>query len=192
LPDAIFWSRAMTKDDGRSGPLIRAMEPSDGAAVFEIYRQGIATGHATFEVAVPPDWDRWFASRLARGRLVAKSEDRIVGWAALSPVSARAVYAGVCEVSVYVADGAQGLGVGGALLRALVEASEGAGIWTLQASIFPENQASVALHQRFGFRHMGTREKIAWMSYGPQAGRWRDTVILERRSGIVGIKPPPS
>lgn len=169
---------------------IRAMRESDGAPVFEIYRQGIATGHATFEKDVPPDWATWFASRLPHGRLVAESAGRIVGWSALSPVSARAVYAGIGEVSVYVADGAHGLGVGRALLGALIEASEAAGMWTLQASIFPENRASVGLHERFGFRHMGTRERIAWMSYGPMANQWRDTVILERRSTITGIAPP--
>lgn len=181
----------MTDDKRRDRPLIRTMAHSDAAAVFEIYRQGIATGHATFEDAVPPDWDRWFASRLSAGRLVAESRGRIVGWAAISPVSARAVYEGVGEVSVYVADGAHGLGVGRALLGALVEASEAAGMWTLQASIFPENQASVALHERFGFRLMGTREKIAWMRYGPMADQWRDTVILQRRSAVAGIAPPP-
>ncbi len=173
-------------------PVIRAMREDDGASVFEIYRQGIATGHATFEKAVPPDWAAWFTSRLPHGRLVAEIEGRVAGWAALSAVSARAVYAGVGEVSVYVADGAHGRGVGRALLGALVEASEAAGMWTLQASIFPENQASVTLHQRFGFRHMGTRRRIAWMSYGPMAGQWRDTVILERRSTTVGIAAPPA
>jgi L-amino acid N-acyltransferase YncA len=172
-------------------PAIRAMRLEDGAAVFEIYRQGIATGHATFEKAVPPDWGAWFASRLPHGRLVAEIDGQIAGWAALSAVSARAVYAGVGEVSVYVADSAYGRGVGRALLGALVDASEAAGMWTLQASIFPENRANVTLHQRFGFRHMGTRRRIAWMSYGPMAGQWRDTVILERRSTTVGIEAPP-
>lgn len=180
----------MNADGTKRKLTIRAMRETEGAAVFEIYRQGIATGHATFERDVPADWEVWFASRLPYGRLVAERDGRIVGWSALSPVSARAVYAGVAEVSVYVADGAHGLGVGRALLGALVEASEAAGIWTLQASIFPENQASVALHKRFGFRHMGTRERIAWMSYGPKANQWRDTVILERRSATAGIEAP--
>lgn len=167
------------------------MTARDGEVVFEIYRQGITTGHATFEKAVPTDWDTWFASRLMPGRLVATVDGRIAGWSALSAVSARAVYAGIGEVSVYVANGAQGQGIGRALLGALVEASEDAGMWTLQASIFPENQASVALHQQFGFKLLGTREKIAWMSYGPMANQWRDTVILQRRSMIVGIDGPP-
>jgi L-amino acid N-acyltransferase YncA len=182
----------MTDDQGRRGPLVRAMAETDGAAVFEIYRQGIATGHATFEMSVPADWGQWFATRPQHGRLVSESRGRILGWAAISPVSARAVYAGVGEVSVYVADDAHGLGVGRGLLGALVEASEAAGMWTLQASIFPENQASIALHERFGFRLMGTREKIAWMGYGPMARQWRDTVILQRRSTVVGIGPPPA
>lgn len=182
----------MIDDEGRDGPLVRAMVESDGAAVFEIYRQGIATGHATFEESVPADWEHWFATRLPRGRLVSQGRDRILGWAAISPVSARAVYAGVGEVSVYVADGAHGMGVGRGLLGALVEASEAAGLWTLQASIFPENRASVALHRRFGFRHMGTREKIARMSHGPMANQWRDTVILQRRSTVVGVESPPA
>ena len=178
-------------NDGRGGhPSIREMRETDGGPVFEIYRQGIATGHATFEKDVPADWATWFASRLPPGRLVAESDGRIVGWSALSSVSARAVYAGVGEVSVYVADDAHGLGVGAALLGGLIEASETAGMWTLQASIFPENQASVRLHEKLGFRHMGTRERIAWMSYGPMINQWRDTVILERRSTNTGIKPP--
>jgi L-amino acid N-acyltransferase YncA len=126
--------------DARAGPDIREITALDGDAVFEIYRQGIATGHATFEMAVPPDWDQWFASRLPHGRLVAENEGRVVGWSALSPVSARAVYAGIGEVSVYVADGAQGLGVGRSLLGALVAASEAAGMWTLQASIFQKTR----------------------------------------------------
>lgn len=105
-------------------------------------------------------------------------------------MSARAVYAGVAEVSVYVADGMQGRGVGRALLGALVTASEAAGVWTLQASIFPENRASVMLHERLGFQRMGTPEKIAWMRHGPMAGQWRDTVILQRRSAIAGVAPP--
>jgi L-amino acid N-acyltransferase YncA len=112
------------------------MTASDGEAVFEIYRQGIATGHATFEKAVPADWDTWFMSRLGPGRQVATLDGGIVGWSALSAVSARTVYAGIGEVSVYVANEAQGQGIGRALLGALVEASEAAGMWTLQASIF--------------------------------------------------------
>src|SRR5215510_15643431 len=125
-----------------------------------IYLEGVATGHATFETEAP-DWERWDAGHSPQCRLVARSDDGILGWAALSPVSRREVYAGVAEVSVYVAASARGLGVGGALMRALIEASELHGVWTLQSSIFPENHASVALHLKHGFREVGGRESIA-------------------------------
>lgn len=153
----------------------------DWPAVREIYREGIATGDATFETS-PPDWDTWDARHLACCRLLARSGDEVVGWAALSPVSTRAVYAGVAEVSVYVAARARGRGIGFMLLSALVAASEESGIWTLQAGIFPENRASLALHQRAGFRVVGTRQRIGRMD-----GRWRDTVLMERRSATVGV-----
>ena len=149
-------------------------------AVRLIYEEGLATGQASFETAVP-DWPAWDAAHLAHSRLVALEGDAVVGWAALGPVSRRAVYAGVAEVSVYVSAAARGKGVGRALLRALVRESEAAGIWTLQASIFPENQASVRLHEACGFRLLGRRERIA-----QHRGIWRDTVILERRSLVVG------
>jgi phosphinothricin acetyltransferase len=119
-------------------------------------------------------------------RLVAEEEGRILGWAALSPVSSRCIYAGVAEVSVYVAEEARGRGVGARLMAALITAAEGAGIWTLQAGIFPENAASIELHQRHGFRVVGTRERLGCMEYGPLAGVWRDVVLLERRSTAVG------
>lgn len=156
------------------------MTADDWGAVREIYREGIATGNATFEKTVP-DWEKWDAGHLPHCRLLARSGDEALGWAALSAVSGRAVYAGVAEVSVYVAEPARGRGVGTLLLSTLVAASEENGIWTLQASIFPENSASMALHQRCGFRVVGTRERIGFMD-----GRWRDTVLLERRSAIVG------
>lgn len=159
------------------GPLT----PGDWPAVREIYLEGIATGHATFETS-PPDWETWDAKHLPSCRLLARAGDEVLGWAALSPVSARAVYAGVAEVSVYVAARARGRGVGYLLLNALVAASEENGIWTLQAAIFPENVASIALHQRAGFRIVGTRERI-----GSMDGRWRDTTLMERRSTIVGV-----
>jgi phosphinothricin acetyltransferase len=144
----------------------------------------MATGNATFEVSVP-DRETWDAHHLADCRLVARRHDDIVGWAALSPVSSRRVYAGVAEVSLYVAGHARGCGVGRALLGALVEASERAGIWTLQAGIFPENVASLALHAACGFRVAGRRERI-----GRMAGVWRDVLLLERRSRLVGGAPP--
>jgi L-amino acid N-acyltransferase YncA len=157
------------------------MTAADWPAVREIYLEGIATGEATFEKSAP-EWEVWDARHLPCCRLVARSASDVLGWAALSPVSARAVYAGVAEVSVYVAARARGQGLGSRLLGALVAASEENGIWTLQAGIFPENRASIALHRRAGFRLVGTRERIGCMD-----GRWRDTVLLERRSASAGV-----
>ncbi len=156
------------------------MMSSDYPAVAEIYREGIATGHATFDTEVPT-WEAWSAGHLNAGRLVAVDGDTILGWAALSAVSDRCVYGGVAEVSVYVGSGAQGRGVGRALLAGLIEASEAAGIWSLSAGIFPENAASVALHERLGFRLVGRRERL-----GQMKGWWRDVLLFERRSASVG------
>jgi L-amino acid N-acyltransferase YncA len=156
------------------------MTPDDWEAVREIYREGMATGNATFEKA-EPSWEKWDAGHLPSCRWVAWAGDLVLGWAALSPVSARVVYAGVAEVSVYVAAQARGHGVGSTLLSALVAASEENGIWTLQASIFPENGSSIAIHRKCGFRVVGTREAIGFMD-----GRWRDTVLMERRSSVGG------
>lgn len=143
--------------------------------------QGIATGNATFETQAPA-WDAWDAGHLAHSRLVAtEAAGSVLGWAALSPVSGRCVYGGVAEVSVYVADAARGQGLGRQLLVALVASSEKNGIWTLQAGIFPENTASLHLHETQGFRVLGRRERI-----GKLAGVWRDTILLERRSAVVG------
>ena len=161
--------------------LITTMQNEDWPQVQGIYREGIETGNATFETQVP-EWEVWDGKTRPQPRLVARLDGQVVGWAALSSVSARAVYAGVCEVSVYVAAAARGQGVGKKLLQALVQASEELGIWTLQASIFPENQASIAIHEQCGFRVLGRREKIA-----QHRGRWRDTVLMERRSQIVGV-----
>lgn len=161
--------------------VIEPMQDSDWPAVREIYREGIATGHATFQTEAP-DWPEWDAGHLQHCRLVARSEGEAGGWAALSPVSRRECYAGVAEVSIYVAEAHRGRGLGRRLLAALVAESEKHGIWTLQAGIFPENRASIALHQRLGFREVGFRERI-----GQRGGRWRDTVLLERRSKTVGI-----
>ncbi|MCM6762679.1 GNAT family N-acetyltransferase [Rathayibacter sp. ZW T2_19] len=159
---------------------IRAMLPEDWAAVETIYREGIATGHATFE-AEPPTWEAFDAGKLDVGRLAAVEGEQILGWAALSPVSRRPVYRGVVEHSVYVAAAARDRGVGAALVRALIDAADDAGLWTIQSSIFPENTASLALHDRVGFRRVGTRERIALMTHGPASGIWRDTVLVERR-----------
>jgi L-amino acid N-acyltransferase YncA len=155
---------------------IRAMRATDWPAVKAIYEQGLATRQATFETSAP-SWEEWDAGHLAEPRLVAEREGEVVGWAALSPVSLRACYAGVVEESVYVRAEARGQGVGSGLLGALVERAEKAGIWTVQTSIFPENVASIALHERCGFRVVGVRERIAQLD-----GAWRDTVLLERRS----------
>jgi phosphinothricin acetyltransferase len=144
--------------------------------VAAIYEQGIRTGNATFETEVPA-WERWDAAHLRSHRLVAESGGEVVGWAALAPVSARACYAGVAEDSVYVAAAARGRGVGKELLASLVEGAEEDGIWTIQSSVFPQNRASLALHERCGFRVVGTRERIAQLD-----GAWRDTILIERRS----------
>jgi len=159
---------------------ITPLSADDWPAVRAIYAQGIATGQATFETAVP-DWAAWDAARLACCRLAARRGPELVGWATLGPVSSRAVYRGVAEVSVYVAAAVRGQGIGRALLAALVAASEEAGIWTLQAGIFPENAASLALHAACGFRVVGRRERIA-----QHHGLWRNTLLLERRSARVG------
>lgn len=159
---------------------ILPLSPAHWNDVRAIYEAGIATGQATFETAAPA-WAAWDAAHLADCRLVARRDGQIIGWAALSPVSSRCVYGGVAEVSVYVADGARGQGTGRALLAALVAASEAAGLWTLQAGIFPENEASVRLHQACGFRVVGRRERL-----GQLHGVWRDVLLLERRSAVAG------
>jgi len=158
------------------------MTPGDRDDVRRIYAEGIATGNATMETA-PPPWESWDSTHRPDCRLVARGAEGTLGWAALSPVSDRCAYGGVAEISVYVAAAARGRGVGRALLAALVEASEEAGIWTLQAGIFPENAASLSIHQACGFRVVGVREKL-----GRLAGVWRDVALLERRSGRVGVE----
>jgi len=160
---------------------ISEMSPSDWDEVRRIYAEGIATGHATLETE-PPGWDSWDRSHRPDCRLIARGGDRMLGWAALSRVSERCAYGGVAEVSVYVASDARGRGVGKRLLAELIRASEGAGVWMLQAGIFPENRASIALHERCGFRIVGIRERL-----GKHQGVWRDVVLLERRSPGVGV-----
>lgn len=161
--------------------VIEPMRAADATAVLAIYAEGIAGRLATFETAVP-DWQTFDAGKRPDCRLVARGVDGgVLGWAALSPVSKRACYAGVAEVSVYVTGHGRGLGIGKALLAALIAASEQAGVWTLTASIFPENSVSVALHQQLGFKLLGRRERIAQLD-----GVWRDTLVLERRSTAVG------
>ena len=161
-------------------PAIDGLRPEDWERVRAIYLEGIATGHATLETAAPP-WEKWDAEHLRKARLVARDGSAILGWAALSPVSGRCVYGGVAEVSVYVSAEARNRGVGRALLSGLIRASEEAGIWTLQAGVFPENESSLALHRRCGFREVGRRERL-----GKLGSAWRDVILLERRSRTVG------
>lgn len=156
------------------------MRAGDWEAVRGIYQEGIATGNATVETHAPA-WERWDSVHRPDCRLVARDGTRVIGWAALSPVSGREAYAGVAEVSVYVAENSRGMGVGKLLLNSLVSESEATGVWTLQASIFVENEASITLHAACGFRSVGTRERIGCLN-----GRWRDTVLMERRSKVAG------
>ena len=160
---------------------LESMQPDDWEQVAAIYREGIDTSDATFETTVP-SFALWDRTHLATPRLVARREHTILGWAALSHVSQRSAYAGVAEVSVYVASGSRSLGIGRQLLEALIEKSERIGIWTLQAGIFPENIASIRLHLTCGFREVGRRERISKLN-----GVWRDTILLERRSAEVGL-----
>ena len=165
---------------------IRPMREDDWADVERIYAEGIATGQATFEAA-PPAREAFLTTRVEGLSWVAEREGAVVGWAAASRVSGRAVYRGVVEHSVYVSEAARGHGVGRLLLEKFLESADALGVWLVQSSIFPENAGSLALHDRCGFRIVGRREGIAKMTYGPDAGRWRDTLLLERRSRVAGI-----
>ena len=158
---------------------VRDLRPGDWPEVAQIFEEGIATGNATFEVEVP-SWAAWDAAHLAEHRFVFERDGRIAGWVALSAVSSRCCYAGVAEISAYVTEDARGHGVGSELLAAVIESSERAGIWTLQTGVFPENEPSLGLLRRFGFRALGTQERI-----GRLHGAWRDVVLLERRSEVV-------
>ncbi|MFG3255306.1 GNAT family N-acetyltransferase [Streptomyces sp. NPDC048172] len=157
------------------------MREADAQRVLELYRAGIEEGEATFETEAP-SWEAFDTAKLALHRYVAVEEDsrEVVGWVAAGPASARAAYAGVVEHSVYVDPAARGKGVARALVEALVASTEAAGVWTVQSSVFPENTASLVLHERAGFRQVGRRERIA-----RQRGVWRDTVLIERRSPLV-------
>lgn len=163
------------------GTAIRRMRPEDAEQVLEIYQDGLDTSNASFET-VAPTWERWDAAHLPDHRYVCvEAAGRVIGWVALAPVSSRLVYAGVAELSIFIGAQARGRGIGTALLHSVIDSSEAAGIWTLQAGILPENTASLALHDRAGFRVVGIRERI-----GYHHGRWRDVVFLERRSARVG------
>jgi phosphinothricin acetyltransferase len=158
---------------------VRDLRPTAGPVAPRIYDEGIVTGNATFETQAP-SWQEWDAAHLPDHRFVAEDDGRVAGWIALAPASSRQCYAGVAEISVYVAEDVRGKGVGSELLATVVESAERAGLWTLQTSVFPENTASLALLRRFGFRTVGTRERI-----GQLHGVWRDTVLVERRSEVV-------
>ena len=156
--------------------------PGHWQAIRSIYEEGIKTGNATFEKQ-SPDWETWTSSHVLHSRIVAIVDNVVAGWAALTPVSGRCVYAGVGEVSVYVAEKFRGHKIGHALLQELIKQSEQNNIWTLQAGIFPENKGSIKIHEANGFRTVGFREKVGQMN-----GIWRDTILMERRSNSVGIK----
>ena len=167
--------------------IIRPLLSSDYPAVAKIYEEGIATGNATFNTS-SPTWEDWDKDHKKIGRLVAEATDdlgakTILGWASLAGVSSRCVYSGVAELSVYIAADARGKGTGRLLMDALIKESERNSIWTLQAGVFPENESSIALHEKFGFRRIGFHERIGQMA----DGRWRDTLLLERRSTVVGV-----
>jgi L-amino acid N-acyltransferase YncA len=158
---------------------IDAMKTADWPTVRVIYAEGLATGQATFETTLPT-WPEWDEQHLQSPRLVMRSGAEVAGWTALSPVSGRCVYGGVAEVSIYVAKAYRGQGLGMALLQELIKRSETAGIWTLQAGIFPENEASMGLHLANGFRLVGVRERLGQLN-----GVWRDVALLERRSSVI-------
>lgn len=160
---------------------IKKIEAHYYPGISNIYLQGIATGHATFQTDAP-SWEDWDKSHLQCCRIAAFENSEIAGWAALSPVSSRCVYAGVGEVSIYINEKYQGKGMGKMLLLKLIDESEKEGLWTLQAGIFPENKGSIKLHEQCGFRQIGYREKVGNMN-----GIWRDTILMERRSKITGI-----
>ncbi|OEC01458.1 phosphinothricin acetyltransferase [Lysinibacillus sphaericus] len=159
--------------------IIRKMEQKDLKAVLEIYKEGIETGMATFQTEVPSEQE-WDEGHHATLRFVTEDQNKVVGWIGISPVSARAVYSGVGEVSVYISSDSKGKGIASKLFKVLIEESEIAGFWTLQSSIFAINAASIRLHTKMGFRIVGTREKIAMLH-----GKWNDTIIMEKRSDII-------
>lgn len=161
--------------------LVRDMIESDADAVLRIYEEGIATGHATFEAAAP-EWERFFNGKLSNPRLVAEVDGQVVGWAACSAFSARPVYRGVAEHSIYIAASARGQGVGRTLLSTFLDDAERAGLWLIESRLFQENRASLALHLACGFRVVGRYNRMGKMPYGPLAGKWRDCIIVAWRS----------
>jgi L-amino acid N-acyltransferase YncA len=166
--------------------IIDYMKPEDWPQVRSIYLEGISTGNSTFE-ADAPDWKKWDSAHLREHRLVVKEHDTVLAWAALSSVSTRCVYSGVAELSLYVAAGHRGNGIGSILLKAIIDATQRDGLWTLQGGIFPENTSSLRLVRKHGFKEIGRREKIGKMTYGDLAGTWRDVILVERRSAVAGV-----
>jgi len=164
-----------------------AMEERHWDRVRAIYQAGIDTGHATFASSPPASWEAWQRDHLNEFSVVAIEGESVIGWASLAPVSGRCVYSGVADVSVYVDPNAAGTGVGTQVLAAIIERSEARNVWTLQAGIFPENKASIALHEGLAFEIVGTRRRLGKMAFGPLIGQWRDVLLLERRSSRVGI-----
>ncbi|MEM7800106.1 MAG: N-acetyltransferase family protein [Chloroflexota bacterium] len=163
---------------------IEGMQEADAEEVLRIYWEGIESNLATFETELPA-WEIWIAGKRPDCRIVARQPDgNLLGWAVLSPTSKREVYAGVCELTIYIDSKAQGQGVGSDLMKEIIEMSETAGIWTLVSSIFPENEGSFRLHKKFGFKEVGIRERIA---FHRRSQRWQNTLVLERRSSIVGV-----
>ena len=167
--------------------VIDVINPQDWGQVHTIYLEGIKTGNSTFESDAPA-WEKWDSNHLPEHRLAIRAGNDVLAWAALSPVSSRPVYSGVAEVSLYVAADHRDKGIGSILLKALIESAEKAGIWTLQGGIFPENKASLALVKKHGFREIGRREKMGKMTHGELAGKWRDVILLERRSRVTGTE----
>ena len=161
--------------------MIREMSEHDSSRILEIYKMGLDTRNATFETLVP-SWSDWDSKHHKHSRYVYVENDKIIGWVTLSPVSTRRVYEGVAEVTVYIDTNILGKGVGSLLMDKVIISSEKYGLWTLYSSVFPENIATIKLHKKYGFRIIGTRENIAQLD-----GKWRDTVLLERRSRIIGI-----
>ena len=163
------------------------MTRKDWSEVKAIYQEGIETGNATFAKSAPPSWKDWCKSKINSCSIVARENNKILGWAAVSPISERCVYKGVTEVSIYVSENYAGKGIGSRLLQRLIKVCEQNEIWTLQAGIFPENKASINLHLKHGFRIVGVREKLGRMEFGEFKNKWRDVLLLERRSTKIGL-----
>ncbi len=165
---------------------IRNMQDSDAKDVLEIYQQGIDSDNASF-LEKAPTWKHFNNSHIKQPRLIATDKKVVVGWAALSTIETTGQFGGVCEVSIYIAENYRNNGVGSTLLKNLIELAEKLNIWTLEANIFPENTASIKLHKKFGFRIVGTRERVSIMKRGVYKGKWRDVTLMERRSSVAGI-----